>query len=188
LKQNWREQSMNYPGRLALLLSVLIVPTAAQPDAAARLKADLLSNNSATVVLGRWCADKHLAAPPTIKALRDPTEVPASAETRALLKADTDEPIRYRRVKLMCGTHVLSEADNWYVPARLTPQMNALLEGGDTPFGTAVKALHFHRTTLEAAALQDKHTILRVRALLLTPDEMPFSLVVENYTADLAAP
>jgi hypothetical protein len=83
---------------------------------------------------------------------------------------------------------VLSEADNWYVPARLTPQMNALLDGGDTPFGTAVKALDFHRATLDAAELKDLHTILRVRALLLTPDETPFSLVVENYTADLAAP
>ena len=179
---------MNYPGRLALLLSVLIVPAAAQPDAATRLKADLLSANSATVVLGQWCAAAHLADPPTIKALRDPIEVPASAETRALLKAGPAEPVRYRRVKLMCGTHVLSQADNWYVPARLTPQMNALLDGGDTPFGTAAKALDFHRATLDAAAVQNPHIILRVRALLLTPDETPFSLVVENYTADLAAP
>ena len=183
---------MNYPGRLALLLSVLMVPAAAQPDAATRLKADLLSANSATVVLGQWCAAAHLADPPTIKALRDPIEVPATAETRALLKVGAAEPVRYRRVKLMCGTYVLSQADNWYVPARLTPQMNALLDGGDTPFGTAVKALNFHRATLDAAAAHDTHTvpktILRVRALLLTPDETPFSLVVENYTADLAAP
>jgi chorismate-pyruvate lyase len=179
---------MNYPRRLALLSLLLIAPAAAQPDAAARLKADLLSANSATVVLGQWCAAAHLADPPTIRALRDRTELPASAETRALLKAGADEPIRYRRVKLVCGTHVLSEADNWYVPARLTPQMNALLDGGDTPFGTAVKALDFHRATLDAAELKDLHTILRVRALLLTPDETPFSLVVENYTADLAAP
>lgn len=179
---------MNYPHRLALLLSVLIVPAAAQPDAAARLKADLLSANSATVVLGQWCAAAHLADPPTIRALRDPIEVPASAETRALLKVGAAEPVRYRRVKLMCGMHVLSEADNWYVPARLTPHMNVLLDGGDTPFGTAVKALDFHRTTLDAAAVQTPHIILRVRALLLTPDQTPFSLVVENYTADLAAP
>jgi chorismate-pyruvate lyase len=182
---------MKHPGRLALLLALLIVPAAAQPDAAARLKADLLSNNSATVVLGQWCADKHLADPPAIHAQRDRSEVPATTEIRALLKVDAGEPIRYRRVKLMCGTHVLSQADNWYVPARLTPQMNAALDTSDTPFGTAVKALNFHRTTLDAAA-PDTHnvpgTILRVRALLLTPDETPFSLVVENYTADLAAP
>lgn len=179
---------MNYPHRLALLSLVLIAPAAAQPGAAQRLKADLLSNNSATVVLGQWCAAAHLADPPTIRALRDPIEVPASAETRALLKAGADEPIRYRRVKLACGTHVLSEADNWYVPARLTPQMNALLDSGDTPFGTAVKALNFHRTTLDAAEVKDLHTILRVRALLLTPADLPFSLVVENYTGELTPP
>jgi chorismate-pyruvate lyase len=179
---------MKHPGRLALLLALLIVPAAAQPDAAARLKADLLSNNSATVVLGQWCADKHLADPPTIHAQRDRSAVPATTEIRALLKADAGEPIRYRRVKLMCGTHVLSEADNWYVPARLTPQMNALLDTSDTPFGAAVKALNFHRATMDAAAVKDSPAILRVRALLLTPDETPFSLVVENYTADLAVP
>jgi hypothetical protein len=83
---------------------------------------------------------------------------------------------------------VLSEADNWYVPARLTPQMNALLDTSDTPFGAAVKALNFHRATMDAAAVKDSPAILRVRALLLTPDETPFSLVVENYTADLAVP
>jgi chorismate-pyruvate lyase len=179
---------MNYPHRLALLSLVLIAPAAAQPGAAQRLKADLLSNNSATVVLGQWCAAAHLADPPTIRALRDPIEVPASGETRALLKAGAGEPIRYRRVKLMCGTHVLSQADNWYVPARLTPQMNALLDTSDTPFGAAVKALDFHRATLDASPVEDPPTILRVRALLLTPADMPFSLVVENYTRELDGP
>jgi chorismate-pyruvate lyase len=177
---------MNCQGRLALLLCLLAAPAGAQPDAAARLKADLLSAGSATMVLGQWCAAAHLATPPTIHALRDSTDVPATAEIRALLKAGADEAIRYRRVKLVCGSHVLSEADNWYVPSRLTPQMNTALDSSDTPFGTAVKALDFHRTTLDAAAVKDPHTILRVRALLLTPDETPFSLVVENYTADLA--
>ena len=179
---------MKYPGRLGLLLLVQTVAAVAQPGAATRLKTDLLSNNSATVVLGQWCAAAHLAEPPAIRALRDPVEVSASAETRALLKAGESEPLRYRRVKLMCGAHVLSEADNWYVPARLTPQMNQVLDTSDTPFGAAVKALNFHRTTLDATTVSDPHTILRVRALLLTPDDTPFSLVVENYTRELETP
>ena len=179
---------MKYPGRLGLLLLVQTVAAVAQPGAAERLKTDLLSSNSATMVLGQWCAAGHLADPPAIKALRDRSEVPASAQTRALLKAGADEPVRYRRVKLVCGNHVLSEADNWYLPARLTPQMNQVLDTSDTPFGLAVKALDFHRTTLDAQAVNDPRTILRVRALLLTPDGTPFSLVVENYTRDLEAP
>ena len=177
---------MKTPVRLGLLLLVQTVAAVAQPPAAERLKADLLASNSATVVLGQWCAAGHIADPPAIRALRDPVEAPASDETRALLKVGAEEPVRYRRVKLMCGSHVLSEADNWYVPARLTPQMNQLLDTSDTPFGTAVKALAFHRTTLDATPVNDPHTILRVRALLLTPDDVPFSLVVENYTAELS--
>ena len=98
------------------------------------------------------------------------------------------EPYGFRRVTLMCGDKVLSEADNWYLPARLTPQMNQVLDTSDTPFGLAVKALDFHRTTLDAQAVNDPRTILRVRALLLTPDGAPFSLVVENYTRDLEGP
>ncbi len=176
---------MNLFGPFAVLLLALGLPAAAQADAAARLRADVLANNSATVVLGQWCAAAQLATPPAIRALRDGGDVPASAQIRALLQAGADEPIRYRRVKLMCGSHVLSEADNWYVPARLTPAMNTLLDTTDTPFGAAVKALDFHRTTLDADTVNDPHTILRVRALLLTPDNRPFSLVVENYTSEL---
>ena len=36
-------------------------------------------------------------------------------------------------MRLKCGDHVLSEADNWYVKARLTPDMNHMLETTDTP-------------------------------------------------------
>jgi len=173
---------------LALASALLSACTAVQPDVSGRLRADLLAGNSATVVLGQWCAAAHLAEPPTITALRDLVDIPASDETRALLKVSADEPIRYRRVKLMCGTHLLSEADNWYVPARLTPQMNAQLDTSNTPFGTAVRALNFHRTTLDAQSVKAPNTILRVRALLLTPAMLPFSLVVENYTSELESP
>lgn len=177
-------------GKLAAMIAraflttlVLAAPAWAQDASVAQLKADLLAGNSATVTLGQWCAREKLADPPVIRALRDPVQAPASDAVRALLKVAPDAPLGYRRVKLMCGTHVLSEADNWYVPARLTPAMNQLLQTTDTPFGTAVKALNFHRRTLDAESAPG--TVLRVRAVLLTPDETPFSLVVENYTSDL---
>ena len=78
---------------------------------------------------------------------------PATAEVRAALDVKPDEPLGYRRVRLKCGDRVLSEADNWYVPARLTPEMNHVLETTDTPFGKAVAALHFRRHTLSADLL-----------------------------------
>jgi hypothetical protein len=56
-------------------------------------------------------------------------------------------------MQLFCGDKLLSEADNWYVPGRLTPEMNRLLDQTDTPFGRAVKDLDFQRQTLKATAL-----------------------------------
>lgn len=166
-----------------LLIAFLLLCGPAWAGDAARLKADLLASGSATVTLGQWCARERLADPPVIKAERVAADKPAPADVRALLQVGAGAPVRYRRVKLVCGAHVLSEADNWYVPSRLTPAMNAALDATDTPFGAAVKALNFHRRTLDAGPAPG--TGLRVRALLLTPDETPFSLVVEDYTADL---
>lgn len=169
-----------------LAASLLAIPATAQTPAE-RLKADLLTGTSATQVLAQWCAAAHLADPPVIHAMRDPVDVAPSAETRALLHVGANEPVRYRRVRLACGDHVLSQADNWYVPARLTPAMNTVLDTSDTPFGTAVKALNFHRQTLDTRADTAPGTVLQVRALLFTPAQTPFSLVVENYTRDLVS-
>jgi len=157
-------------------------------DTATRLKADLLAGNSATQTLTQWCGVLKLADPAVIHAEREQIATPASAEVRALLKVGADETVGYRRVKLACGTHVLSQADNWYVPSRLTPQMNDTLDHSDTPFGTVVKPLNFHRTTLGADAPGQAGAILTVKALLLTQAEVPFSLVVENYTSEFSAP
>ena len=172
--------------RILLAACLFAAPAFAQTDTD-RLKADLLAARSATQVLGQWCAARHLADPPVIHAVRDPVMVAPSAEVRALLHVSADRAVRYRRVRLTCGNHVLSEADNWYVPARLTPAMNAALDTSDTPFGKAVKALNFHRRTLDARPHPLPGTVLTIRAVLLTPGETPFSLVVENYTNDLVS-
>jgi hypothetical protein len=174
------------------------------------LNADLLSHDSATLTIERWCADHRLADPARIVAERVNDVVkPAGAEVRAALEVKSDEPLGYRRVRLKCGDHVLSEADNWYVPARLTPEMNQVLETTDTPFGKAVAALHFRRHTLSAdllwrplpkswemgaAAVQDDNGALAIpdhvlehRAVLSRPDGEPFSEVVETYTSEVLA-
>ena len=168
---------------LVFLFLLAVLPWTARADEAAlaRLKADLLSNPSATQVLTQWCGARKLASPAVIRAMRDKAnEKPATAEVRALLGAGADEPIRYRRVKLMCGTHILSEADNWYRTGALTGAMNKTLDETDTPFGTVVRPLNFTRRTLDANTNSDAATVLRVRAVLLA-GTAPFSLVVENY-------
>jgi hypothetical protein len=172
-----------------LCLFAANAPTWAADTPLARLKADLLAKPSATQVLTDWCAALQLAAPVVIHAQRDhATSKPPTAEIRTLLKARPDEAIHYRRVKLACGSHVLSEADNWYRPSVLTPDMNKALNQTDTPFGTAVKPLNFHRRTLDARTGPDKNHPLEIRALLLTPQDEPFSLVVEDYSAELVRP
>ena len=116
------------------------------------LAAAILASHSATATLETWCGEHGIALPATIRAERvaNAPEKPIRPEQRAHLQVGLDEPIRYRRVRLACGTHVLSEADNWYVPSRLTPEMNRVLETSDTPFGKAVATLHFTRETLGA--------------------------------------
>jgi chorismate-pyruvate lyase len=172
------------------------------------LNADLLSHDSATLTLDRWCASHRLATPATIVAerIRNVDKQP-TAEQRELLKVSATEPLRYRRVHLKCGERVLSEADNWYVPARLTKEMNQALENSDIAFGRAVQALQFQRRTLAAellwqplpegwemkpglrgqtaAGMQIPREVLRHRAILTLPDGTPFSLVIETYTAEV---
>ncbi len=110
----------------------------------------------------------------------------ASPATRAILGAALDEPIAFRHVRLRCGGTVLSDAKNWYVPARLTPAMNTALETTRTPFGTVVQPLGFHRERLESrrgrAAECPARTVLSHKAVLRLPDGRAFSLVAECYT------
>lgn len=177
------------------------------------LNASLLASRSATATLEKWCADHHMAAEPKIVAIRNagPDQEPA-AETRARLALAPGEPVKYRRVALRCGGHVLSEADNWYVPGRLTSEMNRALETTDTPFGKAVAPLQPFRRTIEMTmrwsplpegwelsppagptpgALALPHEIFEHKAVLYTADQKPFSEVHEHYTSeilDFAAP
>ena len=169
------------------------------------LNADLLSHDSATLTLDRWCAAHHLADPATVTAerVRDVDKAPSAAQ-RDLLRVSPTEPVGYRRVRLHCGPHVLSEADNWYVPGRLTADMNQNLDHSDIAFGRAVQALKFQRHTLTAellwtplpadwdtkatacqllpASLAVPHYVLQHTAVLTLPDGTPISTLTETYT------
>ena len=174
------------------------------------LNADLLSHDSATLTLEHWCDVHHLASPARVTAERVRTAEQAPTETqRQQLRVTSVEQVHYRRVRLRCGTMVLSEADNWYVPARLTPEMNRLLETTDTPFGAVVKSLHFQRHTISSEVLWQflpsgwemeppsvtagaselcfPRQVLEHRALLTLPDGTPISEVVETYTSSVLA-
>jgi chorismate-pyruvate lyase len=172
------------------------------------LNADLLSHDSATLTLDRWCAAHRMASPPQIVADRLPqSHKPPSARQRQELEVTPTEVVRYRQVRLRCGGHVLSVAENWYVPDRLTADMNRTLESTDIPFGRVVQPLRFSRHTLQATLVWSplpahwesarrvaptpwptpEATLIRHRAILTLPDGRPISEVVENYTAEVLA-
>lgn len=184
MKGNWRLAGLPLAGLLLLGLSTGSV--AQNPDAVRRLKAEVLASPSATQTLTAYCARLGLAEPAVLRAVRDRSmDRKADGRIRRLLRVGSGEPVRYRRVRLSCGDHVLSDADNWYVPVRLTAEMNRTLDGTDTPFGTVVKPLGFQRRTLGTQSLHDGRHVLRVTALLVNPEGLPFSLVQENYSAIL---
>ncbi|MEO8927707.1 MAG: hypothetical protein ABI306_11155, partial [Caulobacteraceae bacterium] len=172
-----------------LLAETPVAGTAQAPAAVQALNADLLAHASATEVLQRRCTDRHLADPPVIRAIRvRGADKVADAQVRALLRASPGEIVRYRHVRLVCGARVLSDADNWYRPARLTADMNRRLDTTDTPFGAVVRPLDFHRRTI-AVAFPDRASgpyILRHRAVLVTAAGVPFSVVEERYTREAA--
>lgn len=171
------------------------------------LNANLLGGRSATRTLEQWCSDHEMATEPKIIArlIKGVDKLP-SDEQRGRLRVGADEPVRYRRVQLLCGGHVLSEADNWYVPARLTPEMNRLLDTTDAPFGKVVAALDPFRQTFAVETLwsplprgweqkQDAREVqgrlnaprelFRHRAIVYAGDRQPISEVNETYTNEI---
>lgn len=150
-----------------------------------------------------------MAATPKVVARRDrKASKPLPVDLRRALGIDAATPVRYRRVQLACGDHVLSEADNWYLPRRLSAAMNQTLDHSDTPFGKVVAPLHFRRHTLSARLLWSPlpegwemhglpvagkqplllpHHLLQHRALLEDVQGRPFSALVETYTEQVLA-
>ncbi|MGH8252972.1 MAG: hypothetical protein ACRES2_02960 [Steroidobacteraceae bacterium] len=174
------------------------------------LNANLLGHDSATQILGEWCREHELAADPHIVVQRvHDKQATASEERLRDLRVASDAEVRYRHVRLLCGSLVLSEADNWYVPARLTTAMNQQLDSTDAPFGAVVQELHFQRHTLSAkllwqplapgwemsansrpppaARLVVPDRVLEHRAVLSLPDGTPISEVIETYTGNVLA-
>ena len=175
------------------------------------LNADILASRSATASLETWCRDHRLADEPKILAQVMPGTAPApTVEQLRRLDVSDREEVRYRHVQLRCGVHVLSDAENWYVPQRLTPEMNRLLDTTTTPFGKAVESLEPYRRTFAVTllwmplaagweresgvppsagtgTLAIPDALFEHRALLYTREHVPFSEVHEVYQRQILA-
>lgn len=152
----------------------------------------ILASRSATLVLEAWCRDHRMADEPRVVAHLIPGIVkPDAPDVRRRLEVSPGDPVRYRRVELSCGSHVLSQADNWYVPTRLTSAMNRLLDTTDTPFGKAVAPLEPYRRTFAKTLFWNDRAqsmpdiLFEHHAVLYTRDGTPFSEVAEFYRREL---
>jgi len=171
------------------------------------LNAQILASSSATLALEDWCRRHGLAVPAQVIARRQSgPELAATDQQRQELQVDAQEPVRFRRVELLCGDVLLSIADNWYVPGRLSAAMNTLLETTQTPFGKVVRPLAPHReplsdsllwsplppgweltgsakgmSALAGTMLEMPATLFEIRAILYTPDHHALAEVVEDY-------
>ncbi|KAA8383444.1 hypothetical protein FKW31_14865 [Acetobacter sp. DmW_136] len=174
-----------------------------------KLENRLLANPSATRVLEQWISTYNLAPDNNLHAHRQ-TEGTAPCPPfllQTLLGAcDTQtEDVHYRKVQLTAHGKVFSEAENWYIPARLSPEMATQLDTTDKPFGLVVAALNFSRQLIKREGLWfplpdqwEQHGIsvgsgkpiglppylFRHMAVLRTQTGQAFCVVIETYTAE----
>lgn len=167
----------------AALLAVLAL---AVPGLEA-FQAELAASDSATAVLQRHCDAR--APGETIIAAVLPTKADpvATAAARRDLRLRPWAPVGYRRVELSCAGVVLSRAENWYAPGRLTPAMNRALETTRTPFGVVARPLDYRRRPLKSEAPDSGQGVLRNTAILVRPDGKPIAKVVETYSDQVLA-
>jgi chorismate-pyruvate lyase len=148
----------------------------------------LASHDSATAALEQWCEQQGLANPAQVIAEQAAGQLVSDpAYLRELLGVAAAEPLGSRHVRLTCGGRLLSQAQNWYVPARLTPEMNAVLASTTTPFGKVAAPLQFRRELIEtrrgAGSDCPAGTVLYQRAVLRLPDGRALAHVLECYAA-----
>lgn len=169
-----------------LVAALTLASAATMPPNLDDFETRLASSPSATAVLQAWCRE-HFDPDATVRAMVISTSSGSpTSSVRNELGIGADDRLGYRRVSLHCSGRELSLAYNWYVPARLTPAMNALLAETDQPFGRVAAPLNYARERLKGqrgtADYCPSGTILTHRALLRLPDGRPLAMVVECYT------
>jgi hypothetical protein len=143
---------------------------------AADLDARLRAADSATEVIG------DLFGRP-VRVHRLPCDAPhLTPSQHAHLCPTPIEPALHRRVMLVAAGVAVSEADLWYVPARLWPGMAETLGRTDIPFGLVVRPMRPCRRTLATRTCDPGEPfLLEHEAVLFDPGGSPIALVMERY-------
>ena len=171
--------------------AMLLLAAAPQATTLAEFEALLASSPTATQALETWCRARWDPA-----AIVWATKISASSDEpsgriRDALDLKRGERLGYRRVSLNCAGRQMSLAYNWYVPDRLTWEMNNLLAETDRPFGRVAAPLGFKREPIakpwSGSEICPEGTVLINRALLRLPNGKPLAMVVECYTSAVLA-
>ncbi len=176
------------------------------------LNADLLSHDSATLTLDRWCGSHRPATPAKIVAerIRNVRQTADGAAARAAARERDASRCGIGAFIFVAAIRFFARRTTGTSASRLTAEMNQALDTTDIAFGRAVQALHFQRrdavrgaalapaarkggrwparrrgvARATRSALQIPHEVLQHRAGCSSlPDGTPFSVVVETYTA-----
>ncbi len=136
----------------------------------------LLASASATAVLREM-----FGGPVEIRRVPGPA-APADAAQCALLRVAGPDEVVHRRVTLVAAGQPVSDADLWYVPARLLPGMAETLLTTTQPFGAVVAPMRPTRETIAARITgpSGAHALLH-EALLHAESGIPIALVHERY-------
>jgi chorismate-pyruvate lyase len=155
----------------------------------------ILSANSATEMLERWCLESEIADSPVVAlcARNAPVEAMDSDSLEALYPQAAGKTTRFRCVRLAASGIVLVDALNWYFPENLTVDICHQLETTDIPFGRAIKNLSPTRRTflvrrctpdqlLSAEANEDPDfTAFEHRAVVYGRRGKPLAVVHERF-------
>jgi hypothetical protein len=152
------------------------------------LNTRLIAGATATDTLLAWCDEHGLSAGPITVEIRQcfaPAVVPD--EVLPALELDPGDTIHYRQVRLMRGALPLAAAENWFVPQRLTANMNEALTGTNVPFGRVIAPLQPSRRTLAVHPQPHAEIILHHSAVILSKPGTALAFVKESYFSDLVA-
>ena len=139
----------------------------------------LLTSPSATEVL------RQLFGGPVLARLLPCDPMALSKLQHVYLAPTASEPACHRRVILVAAGRAISEADLWYVPARLEPGMEETLRTTQHPFGEVVQPMAPTRYTLAARICDPGEPYaLEHEAVLRRADGAAIALVAERYLRD----
>jgi hypothetical protein len=138
-----------------------------------------------TGALGQWCQQKGLGTAPIEARVLSSVSLPGPApelqsELTAALALEPDMPVRMRHVALVCGSLVLVEAMNWFVPHRLTPGIVHALDTTSVPFGQAVAGLGIRRVDIQDRP-PEPGVLFVQQAVVCDRDGQRLAFVIEKF-------